>query len=187
MKSITTIFLRTLLFCGTVALLTGCAHQTPAISPTAQPDRNAAVVFGRFSIGREYNFGNRLALWLQNLDAKKSVYIYFDLNRPVYGVEIKPGRYQLAGFVGVNNTREIKGRVTFPASRFTAPFTASAGEQIYLGDFSGVASYDGMMSQWRVNSVTNNFANTAVEFREQYRNLMVVPAVSVFELPASRP
>jgi hypothetical protein len=93
----------------------------------------------------------------------------------------------LAGFAGVNRMHEIRGRSEFPASRFTVPFTAPAGSQIYLGDFSGAATFDGMLSEWSVKSITNNFANTTVEFREKYRNLMNIPAVSIFELQTSKP
>ena len=73
------------------------------------------------------------------------------------------------------------------ASRFTVPFTAPAGSQIYLGDFSGAATFDGMLSEWTVKSITNNFANTTVEFREKYRNLATSPSVSIFELQTGKP
>lgn len=168
-------------------MLNGCAHQIAAISPAAPPDKNAVVLYGRFSLGRDYSFGNRLALWLKILDTQKSVYIYFDADQPVYGIAVQPGRYQLAGFVGVNNTHEVKVRREFPASRLTSPFAAAAGSQIYIGDFSGRTTYDGMLSEWRIKFITNNFANTTVEFRENHPKLMTVPADSVFELQTRQP
>jgi hypothetical protein len=186
MKSVKRNYLGIIFFIGLVCMLAGCALETPAISPSARPDKKAAILYGRFSIGHDFSAENRLALWLYNLDTQNSVYIYFDPDRPLYGIPVKPGCYQLAGFVGVNRLHEIRGRCTFPARRFTAPFTASAGSQIYLGDFLGTATFDGMLSEWRVKSITNNFANTTAEFREKYRNLMAVPAVSVFEVQADK-
>jgi len=179
--------LKHIVICCAFGLLAACAHQTPAISRSAQPDKKAAILYGRFSISHDFAFKNQLALWLQNLDTQKPVYVYFEADQPVYAVQIKPGRYQMAGFVGMNRTHQIKGRHAFPTSRFTAPFTASPGSQIYLGDFSGTATFDSIISEWRVKSFTNNFANTTVEFREKYRNLMTVPAVSIFELQTGMP
>ena len=172
---------------GLVWLLAGCAHESPAILPSVQPDKKTAILYGRFSIGHEFSAENRLALWLQNPDTQAQVYIYFDPDQPVYCITVKPGRYRVAGFVGVNRLHEIRGRREFPASRFTALFTAPAGSQIYLGDFSGTATFDGMLSEWSVEPITNNFAATTVEFREKYRNLMMVPAVSAFELQTENP
>jgi|GEM_PF-2702524 hypothetical protein len=187
MKSVKWNQLRTLFFAGVVWMLAGCAHEAPAILPSAQLDDKLAILYGRFSIGREFSAENRLALWLQNIDVQNPVYIYFDPDQPVYCIAMKPGRYQVAGFVGVNRMHEVRGRREFPASRFTVPFTAPAGSQIYLGDFSGAATFDGMLSEWTVKSITNNFANTTVEFREKYRNLATSPSVSIFELQTGKP
>ena len=180
-------YLRVAAMAGVIWMLTGCAHEAPAILPSAHLDHQSAILYGRFGIGHEFSGENRLALWLQNLDAQTPVYIYFDADQPVYCIAVKPGRYRVAGFVGVNRLHEIRGRRDFPASRFTVPFTAPSGSEIYLGDFTGTATFDGMLSEWSVKSATNNFAETTVEFREKYGNLMVVPAISVFELQTGRP
>jgi len=166
---------------GLLWILAGCAHQSPEILPSAHLDKKSAILYGRFSIGYEFSAENRLALWLQNLDAQSPVYIYFDPDQPVYCIAVKPGRYRVVGFVGVNRLHEIRGRREFPASRFTVPFTASAGRQIYLGDFTGTATFDGMLSEWSVKSALNNFAETTVDLREKYRNLATVPVGSIFE------
>ena len=166
---------------GLLWILAGCAHQTPAIKPSAQMDKKSAILYGRFSIGHEFSAENRLALWLQNLDAQSPVYIYFDPDLPVYCISVKPGKYRVVGFVGVNRLHEIRGRREFPASRFTVPFAAPASCQIYLGDFTGAATFDGMLSEWSVKSASNNFAETTVDLREKYRNLATVPVVSIFE------
>ena len=44
-----------------------------------------------------------------------------------------------------------------------------------------------MLSEWRIKFITNNFANTTVEFRENHPKLMTVPADSVFELQTRQP
>jgi hypothetical protein len=184
MKFVKWNYLRVIALGGMLWMLTGCAHEAPAILPSARPDHKSAILYGRFGIGHEFSGENRLALWLQNLDAQSPVYIYFDPDQPVYCIAVKPGRYQVAGFVGVNRLHEIRGRRNFSTSRVTVPFTALPGSQIYLGDFYGAATFDGMLSEWSVKSATNNFSETTVEFREKYRNLMTVAAVSIFEQQA---
>ncbi len=171
----------------TVAMLmtVSCAHLEPALSATAKPDSRSAMLYGRFSIGHNFAFKNKLALWLENADTKHAIYIYFDKNEPIYGLQVKPGRYRIVGFAGLNRMHEIKGRRTEPMAQIT--FLAPAGSKIYIGDFAGEVTWDGMVSTWRLKSCTNNFAVTTAEFREKYPNALALPPVSIFEAQEARP
>jgi hypothetical protein len=167
---------------GAIALLAGCAYQAPAISTSARPDEKSAILFGRFDINRAFTYESHLALWVQNLDTHKPVYIYFDQDQPVYGVKVAPGRYQVIGFVGVFRLHDIKVRRAFPSSsRFTLPFRASAGSEIYLGDFSGTMTYDSIIFEWRINSASNNIVDTTEEFDRKFPNLTAPPTAPWLE------
>ena len=170
-----------IVFAACLFLNASCAHLQPALSADAKPDTQSAVLYGRFSIGHNFAFKNKLALWLENVDTKHSIYIYFDENEPLYGIQVKPGRYRIVGFAGLNRTHEIKGRRTGPLAH--PSFPAPAGSQIYIGDFAGEVSWDGMVSTWRLKSCTNNFAATTAEFREKYPLLGMPPVQSIFNPP----
>jgi hypothetical protein len=142
-------------------------------------DHRSAVVYGRFSIGHHWAFKNKLALWLVNVDNQKPVYLFFDENEPVYAVHVKPGTYQVSGFVGLNRARQIEARKEIPGLQ--KPFVVTADAVIYLGDFSGETEWDGMMvSTWRLKSRTDNFVGTTRELRRKYPNLGEAAVQSVF-------
>lgn len=167
---------------GVIALLAGCAYQTPAISTSARPDEKSAILFGRFDIKCSFAYESYLFLWVQNLDTHKPVYIYFDQDQPVYGVKVAPGHYQVIGFAGVFRGGHIKGRRTFPSSsRFTLPFQASAGSEIYLGDYSAKLTYDSVIFEWRINSASNNIVGTTEEFDRKFPNLTAPPTAPWLE------
>jgi hypothetical protein len=71
-------------------------------------------------------------------------------------------------------TSEINGPVALP-------FKASTNIAIYIGDFNGKARIDGLIEEWQIESLTNNFFETTKEFRQKYPNLLKIPVVSVFE------
>jgi hypothetical protein len=172
---------------GVALLLLSCAHRAPAFSPNAAPDPRSAVFYGRFSINNGMNmFENKLALWLKNTDTKYNVYIYFDEAQPVYAVQVPAGPYRVAGFAALTRLHKLDGRQTFwirgePAA-ITRPFEAAAGSEIYLGDFTGHATFDGVICEWKVDSVTNNFVGTSREFREKYPNLRTASVTDVKDL-----
>jgi hypothetical protein len=168
-----------------ILMTVSCAHLEPALPSTAKPDSQSAMLYGRFSIGHNFAFKNKLALWLETVDTKHAIYIYFDENEPLYGIQVKPGHYRIVGFAGLNRTHEIKGRRTGPLAQKT--FLAPAGSEIYIGDFAGEVTWDGMVSTWRLKSCTNNFAVTTAEFREKYPNLTALPPVSIFEPQEAHP
>jgi hypothetical protein len=176
--------------CGLGLLLAGCAHRAPTFSPTAVPDAKSTIFYGRFTMGHDWALHNELALWLQNVESRKNLYVYFDPDQPVYAVPAAAGRYRIAGFVGVNRVHEIEVRHEFRSSQtamVVAPFTAPARTPVYLGDFMGQATFDGAVMEWRVNSGTNNFTATTAEFRKEYPNLGSAPATSRWRLLPDRP
>ena len=148
---------------GLALSVVSCAHFQSPLSADTRLDHRSAVVYGRFSIGHHWAFKNKLALWLVNVDNQKPVYLFFDENEPVYAVHVKPGTYQVSGFVGLNRARQIEARKEIPG--FQKPFVVAADAVIYLGDFSGETEWDGMMvSTWRRKSRTDNFVGTTREF-----------------------
>ncbi len=168
-----------------VALLAGCASEATALSTTAKPTQKSAILYGRFFIGHQYAIEDQLVLWVQNLETHKQIYIYFDPDQRVYGINVQPGRYQVTGFLGVNRTHAIEGRRTFEPSRFTQKFTAAPGSEIYLGDFYGATTYDGMLAEWRLDSITNNFVGTTEELHQKFPNLIRVPTTTWLQSAAA--
>ncbi|HEY4416321.1 MAG TPA: hypothetical protein VGO57_11570 [Verrucomicrobiae bacterium] len=176
-------------------LTTSCVFQAHTVSTADKADHHSVILYGRFDLKQDFAFGNKLAIYLQNLDTKSMVYIFFDPKHPLQVVQVKPGHYQLAGFVGVNSSHEKRVRQEFYGKRLPLSFIAAAGSQIYLGDFQGeVTSVEGQVytgntvntlrtidSIWKVKSFKNNFAGTTMDFREQYPKLRTIPAVSVFD------
>jgi hypothetical protein len=169
---------------SSVALLaTSCAFSSRKMSSTVRPDPDRAILFGRFTINHKYNvFHNRLALWLQNTETEHNEYLYFDEAEPVYAVQVKAGHYRIMGFAALARTHRVEGRVLFGSngrpSTTTFPFEAAARSNIYLGDYVGHATFDGVLFEWKVDSTTNNLASTAAEFRAKYPNLGSLPVTS---------
>ena len=175
-----------IIFLGLVAiLLVSCAELVPPVSSTFKPDNNTTVLFARLNLEKRVSLGNRIALWLQNLDSKKSVYIYFDQNQPVYAITAEPGRYRLMGAAGIDMTHRVLDRDLFrekgSKGKYYLPFEVRTNSAIYLGDFVGYAKVNLVAEEWAIKSVTNNFDQTTEDFRKTYPNLASLQVFSIFE------
>ena len=177
---------RTFLIIPTLLFCAACVHVASPLPPAAKADHETAILYGRFDISHQYAFGFRLGLWLQNLDTEKPVYLYFDPDRSVYAVQVKPGHYRVAGFVGLTHEDQIRARKPYPPDGFMGrmftSFYVAPEAQIYLGDYKGHVTYDGVMVKWGLDSSANRFTETTLEYRRKYPNLVTAPAVSVFNL-----
>lgn len=173
--------------CLGLALLFGasCAHFESNLSSAAKPDGASALLYGRLTQRHTFSAGLKIALWLENVDTRKSVFIGFDESRPFCVVRVKPGNYRIAGFLGTNRSHQIKGQESFvpvgPGAGINRPFRAEPGSQTYLGDYTAEATLDDFIEHYKMNGITNNFTATTVEFREKYVKLATVAAVSIFE------
>ena len=161
-----------------ILLTAACAHLEPVLPPQAKADPQSAVLYGRFSLADEFAFKNKLALWLENMDTKDPLYLYFDPGEPLYSVRVKTGTYRIMGFAGLNRTHAIK--MLHPLRELQTVFYATAGSETYLGDFTGMVKWDSMFFVWGMRSCTNNFAATTAEFRAKYPLLPATSAQSVF-------
>ncbi|HEX9047586.1 MAG TPA: hypothetical protein VF988_11210 [Verrucomicrobiae bacterium] len=171
------------LLLGVSLLLTAsCAHLQPALSPNAKPEAQSAILYGRFSVGTNFVFHNKLALWLAD-QKNHPVYVCFDAAQPVYGIQVHPGRYQIVGFAGLDRADKIEGRLPFSGS--PQPFAATADKPIYLGDFTGEMTWDGLARyEWKIKSFTDNYAATTAEFHQKFPGCAAMPTESVFRLSA---
>jgi hypothetical protein len=180
-------------FCFALAFLlcAACAHFESSVSPRAKADPETAILYGRFTLRHTFSAGLKIALWLQNADTQKSVYICFDEAQPFRAIEVKPGRYRILGFLDTNRGHQIRGHHAFPATglggRIALAFTAAPGSQTYLGDFTGHATLNDIIENWGVDAITNNFTDTTLEFREKYPNLLKVSAASIFAPSITQP
>lgn len=169
------------LFILPIALaLTSCAFQAPLVATATQPDKHTAILYGKFDVNHDFVYENQLGLWLQNLDSEKSIYIFFDPAQPLKAVRAEPGRYRLAGIVGINRSHQVNARKLIPAGQMPPPFTVPEGSEVYLGDYTGSVTYDGFVATWGLTRLKDRFDITTVEFREKYPNLRGIPAVSIF-------
>jgi hypothetical protein len=171
-------------------LCAGCAHFASSVSPRAKADPETAILYGRFTLRHTFSAGLKIALWLQNADTQKSVYICFDETQPFRAIEVKPGSYRILGFLDTNRGHQIRGHHVFPATglggRVSLAFNAAPGSQTYLGDFTGHATLNDIIENWGVDSITNNFTDTTAEFHEKYPNQATVPAASIFAPSTTR-
>lgn len=185
--------MRAIFFPLLAVCLVSCAYQTPPISMKAGPDHDRAILFGRFAAESDYVMGNKLLLWLENVEDHESVYINFDKEHPVSAVTVKPGRYRLIGFAGITRLHSLVGRRRItPAGQWLKilmePFNVPAGTEVYIGDFTGSMDlsfsgnpYGGGYQEWKLEKLENRFAQTTVDFRGQYPNLVAEPARTVFD------
>jgi hypothetical protein len=140
-------------------------------------DMNGAVVYGRFTKGSDFAFGNELALRLRNEDSKREHLIRLQGTNSVYGVAVEPGRYRVTGFVATFIDRRTAGGRSFGA---TPIFQVQPNSATYIGDFTGYAKIVALAQEWGVRGLTNNFAVTTREFRQRYPNLATAPVRSAF-------
>ena len=168
-----------LLFCAS------CAYFSTPLKPADKPNHKSAILFGRFNLIKNNQDGFKLGLWLQNTQTGKSHYFSFLEDQPLYGVPVTPGKYRVVGFVCSNREHEIKSRNRFPqiglAELIGRPFEAASATAVYIGDYTGEATYDSLTAHWQVKSATNNYVTTTREFRGKYQQLIFMPAVSIFK------
>jgi hypothetical protein len=139
-------FARTILICATAMLFVSCAHFSKPLDQSFHPDTNASVIYGRFELGPEFSTGNQLALWLAGGNSNTK-YIQFKNADPISCIPVKPGRYNIIGFIGTDVDHRIWGRQKF---RKSFQFNVPSNSAVYLGDFAGSARYDfaGMLQEW---------------------------------------
>lgn len=168
-----------------VVLLASCAHLVPPVTSTFKPDNNTTVVYARLDLEKNISLGNRLALLLRNTDLNKSVYMYFDRQKPVYAISVEPGHYFLLGFAGVDMTHRVLGQTAFYnkdlKKDFALSFEARTNSAVYIGDFVGCAKVNLLAEEWAIKSFTNNFVGTTVAFHKDYSNLTNIPVISIFD------
>jgi hypothetical protein len=180
--------LRTLFLYSSAIFLLSCtrflpplisvARFSPPIRQSLNVSSNSAVVYGRFTTGPDFAFGNELALRLCDETSKRVYLIRCRDKDSVYAVAVEPGRYRVAGFLATFMDHRPVGRRNLPITGF---FQVPANSAVYLGDFTGYAKITPMMQKWGITGMTNNFAATKEEYRLKYPNLSSVPVFSAFE------
>jgi hypothetical protein len=179
-------FLRAICFGLALVFCVSCAHFESNLSPTAKPDQESAILYGRFYLKPTLSTGLRIALWLQNVDTLQSVYIPFNKSEPFCAIQIKPGKYQAAGFLAANSMHQILREQPFmqrdQVIQIARPFIAGPGSQTYLGDYTAEATLSRYIEQFQIEGITNNFKAATLEFRNKYPNLVTAPAASMFQL-----
>lgn len=176
---------RTAIIFGIAMLLTSCTRYLPPLisfahfsSPVAnsfQLATNNAVVFGRFTIGPDFAFGNDLALRLCSEDSKRVYLIQFHKKDSVRAISVKPGRYRVAGYLATYIDHRPIGYIDTPV---TGVFEVKSNAATYLGDFTGYAKISATTQEWGSKGMTNNLSATKHEFQLQYTNLSTVTVLS---------
>jgi len=158
------------------------ASFSPKLNQSFQFGTNNAVVFGRFTTGKDFAFGNELALRLHNEDLKTDYLVRFQDKDSMYGIAVKPGHYRVAGWVATFIDHRPVGKCYFTN---TPLFEVRTNTVTYVGDFTGYAKLGALaMGQtWNLTGLTNNFTATEVEFRQKNPNLSSALAVSAFNQP----
>ena len=170
---------------ASMMLLASCAHLIPPVAVSFKPDTNTVVFFARLSLENKISMGNRVALWLKNTDTENYFYIYFDRDQPLYAITASPGHYRLMGLAGIDMTHRVLGRSLFQTvdtkEKCFLSINAQTNSAIYLGDFVGYAKVNLVAEEWAIKSITNNFTQTAADFRKQYPNLANLATFSIYD------
>jgi hypothetical protein len=180
--------LRVLFICSSAMTLISCTNTllplvswvrfASPVTPSFQVDENTAVIYGSFSTGPDFAFGNELGLRFVNIESKKETIIRMQDKNAICAVTVKPGKYRVAGFVAAFIDRRTAGRRSFSNTPW---FEVKPGLATYVGDFAGQARIGGLSQQWSLTGLTNNFSNTTSEYKQKYPNLLKIPLVSAFD------
>lgn len=180
--------LRLIIVCIGALLFMSCTNVLPPlvswvrfaspVSPSIQADTNITVIYGSFSTGPEFAFGNELGLRLLNIESKKETIVRMQEKDTICAVAVQPGKYRVAGFVAAFIDHRTAGRRTFSNTPW---FEVVPNCATYVGDFSGQARIGGLSQQWSLTGLTNNFANTTAMYQRKYPNLLKLSAVSAFD------
>ena len=164
-----------------MAFCAACAHFEPNISPEAGAGyRSSAILYGRFYLKtypRAIQATSKLPSgFAGDVDTQKPTYICFDESQPLRVIQVKPGHYQIAGYLATN-------RACLPRERFRPPvFDPDWPGRFYIypvacgssrltnisGRFAAEATLDGtfpMLADLR--GITYRFTAASVEYREK--------------------
>jgi hypothetical protein len=158
--------------------LVSIAHFSPEVKQSFQVSTNRAIIYGRFATGRDFAFGNELAIRLCSEDSKRVYLIRCRETNSVYAIAVEPGRYRIAGFLATFIDHRPAGRRVFSDTPF---FDVRSNSATYIGDINGYAKIGPMVQIWGVKEILDRFSDTTEEYRTKYKNLASVPVFSAFE------
>lgn len=172
-------------------ILGGCAtvRYQKAMDPNAVLNREKGYLYGRFSLQRDLWNQFRLALRLENTANGNPLCIRLVDDRPLYAVEVDPGRYRISDITYA----PWGAMMEFEAKKIALPeeppylhraITVEPGKLYYLGDFSGsskrtgagLSPVPGGMLFWVTFtggnvSVEQNFAATTAQLKSLHPQL----------------
>jgi len=171
-------------------LCVSCAFYSTPVKRAGEINKNHAILYGRFYYGHHFAEEPNPAwytagVWIRNETTDRTQYIELREKNAVYAVQVEPGSYRITGLVKTDNEHGVKGRITFPATNQAAwlarTFDVRKGERIYIGDYQGETKLDYPILTFKLRYITNNFAATTAEFRNNYPELMTTTAASIFD------
>jgi hypothetical protein len=163
----------------------GCAINATAVRSDEALDATSAYVYGRFLIravpstmGEKGRPTNQTVGLVLACDDGSTYPLYFSAEREVRVVKIQPARCAVHEIRYVNDLG-IFLKSKAPPSAWVHMDYFAPGHAYYLGDFSGVASYqtfaDHDLLTWDLDPVDGQFTETTDELRKRFAGVGALP------------
>lgn len=162
--------------------LISCANFSKNISTTDLHESSYAYIFGYFKIETKKTFlaadGYQTMGLSFDCKDKKNYLVRFSLEEPLQAIKVKPSTCSLAEFIYTNADGVIRSRKSSPEGLLKnikiQPDTA-----YYLGDMHATSLFTSFGTSytlsWKIDSITNNFTDTAANLKRKYGNLKHIP------------
>jgi hypothetical protein len=158
--------------------LAGCAAYTPRVAPTAKPNKNDALVYGRFHVDTRkvllgFDGHASMGFKLKCTDGKEYL-LRFYVDKPVHMIQVSPATCSVTETVYTNGDGQIQGRKPFDAT-VLQNMEFKPGVAHYLGDFFATTNIQvtgtRVLSSWRIREVKFDYEATTAEMRADYPGL----------------
>jgi len=184
--------LRNAVFFCMVFALVSCTNYTRPISKKDIPTANDGYLYGRFSMDVPKFTHQTMGLSIHCADGQSYV-LRFTRKQPLQVVKIAPSTCSLDQIVYtaedgiVSSTCSLEQIVYtaedgFVSLRKPAPtgwmqnVKLEAGKMYYLGDFIATGWKERSTIYWKITDIRANFINTTKAVKENFPNLLEVPA-----------
>lgn len=159
--------------------LAGCAQfGAPSRSFSDTPEKDAAYLYGRFTINTEGLVGSGLNMGLRiNCEEGVEYMIGFSKDSNPQLIKIKPAKCSFTEIVYTHGG-QIRMRKTAPSGAFqNEDFVA--GKAYYLGDFTADATTEGFGNStrafWKLKTALDGYATTTDEMKKTYEKFSSIP------------
>ncbi len=166
--------LRNAVFFCMVFALVSCTNYTRPISKKDIPTANDGYLYGRFSMDVPKFTHQTMGLSIHCADGQSYV-LRFTRKQPLQVVKIAPSTCSLDQIVYTAEDGIVSLRKPAPTG-WMQNVKLEAGKMYYLGDFIATGWKERSTIYWKITDIRANFINTTKAVKENFPNLLEVPA-----------